>query len=370
MQTTIALFAAVAAVAQAAAPAGSPPAGFATSYPDSFQITAVNSTVVHKRDLSKRAACPTTEGALVITLKDGVLTDTKGRIADIVANYQFQFDPAPGQPDAVYTSGFSVGSNSSLALGSSAIFWQCLTGNFYNLYSQSIAPYCEPVLIDIIPCGASSAGQITEGSDGQPAATTAVVSQVSDGQPQEPSAIVLTQISDGQVQVPTGVISQISDGQIQAPTTLPGMPISQISDGQVQAPTATGAPITQISDGQVQAPTATPVSQISDGQVQAPTGAPITQISDGQVQAPTGAPITQISDGQVQAPTGTPISQISDGQIQAPTTMVSAMPSAMSNGTGVSTQSTPSTVAASGANALFVGSTLVASVAGLVAFFL
>jgi hypothetical protein len=62
MQTTFAL-AAIAAVAYAApqggavtgniSPTGSPPAGFQTTYPNKFQITAVNSTIVTKRDLSK-----------------------------------------------------------------------------------------------------------------------------------------------------------------------------------------------------------------------------------------------------------------------------------------------------------------------------
>ena len=46
-----------------------------------------------------------------------------------------------------------------------------------------------------------------------------------------------------------GPVSQISDGQPQAPT---GVPVSQISDGQPQAAT-TGAPVSQISDGQPQA---------------------------------------------------------------------------------------------------------------------
>jgi hypothetical protein len=62
MQTTFAL-AAIAAVAYAApqgvavtaniSPPGSPPAGFASTYPNKFQITAVNSTIVTKRDLEK-----------------------------------------------------------------------------------------------------------------------------------------------------------------------------------------------------------------------------------------------------------------------------------------------------------------------------
>lgn len=54
MQTTFALAAALAGVAYAASPAGSAPAGFVTTYPSPFQITAVNSTVVvAKRDIQK-----------------------------------------------------------------------------------------------------------------------------------------------------------------------------------------------------------------------------------------------------------------------------------------------------------------------------
>jgi len=406
MQTTLAL-AAIAAVVYAApqgvavtsdiSPTGSAPAGFATTYPSSFQITAVNSTVLAaKRDIAKRAACPTAEGSLVITLTDGKLTDQNGRIGYIASNYQFQFD-APPQAGAIYTDGFSVGSNSSLALGSSAIFYQCLSGEFYNLYDRHWAAQCKPILIDVLPCGDSSSGEVTQATDGQPAATgvatavsqitdgqpqaqsaTAIVSQISDGQPQAPSAvpIPITQISDGQPQIPTAVISQISDGQPQAPTTiaLPA-PISQISDGQPQAPTvtSTAAPISQISDGQPQAPTSVAIiSQISDGQPQAPTvtstAAPISQISDGQPQAPTSvAIISQISDGQPQAPTtvapvstsapaGAVITQISDGQPQVP-----------ANATSVTTPTTPAQITSNVGNSVAVGSSFVAIIVGLVA---
>lgn len=365
MQTTFALAAAFAGVAFAAPTLGPAPPGFVTTYPSAFQITAVNSTVVvAKRDIAKRDACPTSEGSLVISLKDGVLTDQAGRIADIVSNHQFQFDPAPGQAGFIYNSGFSVGSNSSLALGSSAVWYECLSGGFYNLYSESISSYCNPILIDILPCGDSSSGEVTQGSDGQPAATgvATAVSQISDGQPQAQSA--------------TAVISQISDGQAQAPSAIP---ITQISDGQPQVPTAV---ISQISDGQPQAPTTlvmpAPISQISDGQPQAPTAtatpAPISQISDGQPQAPTttssAAVISQISDGQPQAPTSSPavISQISDGQPQAPTTLASA-PSASVPATtnGTITTPSPTQVTASGGNAVTLGSSFVAAVFALVA---
>lgn len=370
MQITFAL-AAVAAVAYAApqgsavtgdiSPTGSPPAGFQTTYPDKFQITAVNSTIVTKRDLSKRDICPTADGSLVISLTDGKLTDQKGRTGYIASNYQFQFD-APPQAGAIYTDGFSVGSNSSLALGSSAIFYECLSGGFYNLYDRSWAAQCEPILIDILPCG-TSGGLVTQASDGQPAGTTiaTAVSQISDGQPQAQSAKPITQISDGQPQAASAIpITQISDGQPQVPTAV----ISQISDGQPQAPTtiAIPAPISQISDGQPQAPTATttakpaPISQISDGQPQAPktttsaSGAIISQISDGQPQAP-----TTVAPAKTSSAAGAVISQISDGQIQA------------GNTTSVTTPTSPAKVTANAGNSVAAGFNLAALVAGLVA---
>merc|ERR1712093_291986 len=126
----------------------------------------------------------------------------------------------------IYTSGFSVCSNGTLAIGDSAIFYQCLSGTFCNLYDESTGAQCSPIYINILDTGAAA------------------------------SSGAATQISDGQIQAPTSTakpVTQISDGQIQAPT---GKPVTQISDGQIQAPTsATGKPVTQISDGQIQAPT-------------------------------------------------------------------------------------------------------------------
>jgi len=310
MQTTFAL-AALAAVAYAIpqgvttdiTPTAGAPAGFSPSYNGQFEIAIYKTSA--KRSLTERASTCGQAGYLTLTLAGGQLKDAVGRTGYIAANYQFQFD-APPQTGAIYTGGFSVGSNNSLALGGSAVFYECLSGTFYNLYDRSWAAQCEPILIGIVPCG--TVGQAT---DGQPTGTGAVappVTQISDGQPQGTSAapVPVSEFTDGQPQVITALppVTQISDGQVQAPT---GKPVTQISDGQVQAPSATGKPVTQISDGQVQAPSATvaPVTQISDGQVQAPTAtvAPVTQISDGQVQAPTSAPVvvTQISDGQVQA---------------------------------------------------------------------
>ena len=278
-------------------------------------------------------------------------SDRSGYIAD---NFQFQFD-GPPQAGAIYTGGFSVCGNGSLALGGSAIFYQCLSGDFYNLYDRSWAPQCDPILISILPCG--NVGQI---GDGQVTATGAVpaVTQIPDGQVQGTSAIAVSELPDGQPQVPTGLVSQIADGQIQNPTAAPAPPVTQIGDGQVQVPTAKPTAITQIGDGQVQAPTAKPtsgpvISQIGDGQVQAPTAKPsgpaITQIGDGQIQAPTTVlPVTP-------RPSGAVITQIGDGQIQAPNgSITTAAPPIQSANTAAS----------------FVGSSFAFALAGIAAVFL
>jgi hypothetical protein len=91
-------------------------------------------------------ACKT-DSTLSISLNNGILTDSVGRTGYIAANYQFQFDKPP-QAGAIYTSGFSMCGNGSLALGGSNVFWQCLSGNFYNLYDRNWAAQCSPVTIE------------------------------------------------------------------------------------------------------------------------------------------------------------------------------------------------------------------------------
>jgi len=373
MQTTFAL-AALASVAYALpqgapsglAPSAASPAGCSQNYDGEFQITIVNASSVAKREISSRQSSTCGQsGFLTAKLSNGELTDAQGRIGSIVANYQFQFDGPPAQAGALYTAGFSVCSNGSLALGGSAVFYSCQSGEdpFSNLYDRSWQPACKPIYIDVIPCGAGGTGG--QQSDGQLTATTSVppVSQIGDGQPQATSAVAppVTQITDGQLQGATSAaapITQISDGQIQGPTTAAAPAVTQISDGQLQAPTVipTAAPVSQISDGQVQAPTSAPaVSQISDGQLQAPTVAPTV--------APTASPVSQISDGQVQAPTTAAppaVTQIGDGQLQGP---VNASAPAANT-------STPVYVPANAGNGLNVAGSMVAVVFGLVAVLL
>lgn len=270
-----------------------------------------------------------------MTLNNGVLKDAQDRTGYIASNFQFQFD-GPPQAGAIYTAGFSTCGNGSLALGSSTVFYRCLSGSFYNLYDRHWAAQCEPIEIVVLPCDGNSPSGNNPGNGGNGGHSVVGTSmQVT---------TVVTVLKDGQPQVvPTTIpvpMCQIGDGQVQVHTTpcAEAPPVTQISDGQPQGPTNTAAPpppVSQISDGQPQAPSNAPppppISQISDGQPQAPTNTaappPVTQISDGQPQAPptkaAPPPVTQISDGQPQAPTNTaappPVTQISDGQPQAPT---------------------------------------------------
>ncbi|KAL9113090.1 MAG: hypothetical protein Q9227_002702 [Pyrenula ochraceoflavens] len=90
-----------------------------------------------------------TNSTLEMSVSNGVLKDNQGRTGYIAANYQFQFDEPP-QAGAIYTSGFSVCGNGSLALGGSTTFYQCLSGDFYNLYDRSWAAQCNPVTIEVL----------------------------------------------------------------------------------------------------------------------------------------------------------------------------------------------------------------------------
>lgn len=90
-------------------------------------------------------------GVLEIKLNNGVLTDSQNRIGYIASNSQFQFD-GPPQAGAIYTAGWSLCSNGSLALGGSTTFYQCLSGNFYNLYYRNVlnAGQCTPIQIEAV----------------------------------------------------------------------------------------------------------------------------------------------------------------------------------------------------------------------------
>lgn len=88
------------------------------------------------------------DSALVCNLSDGILKDRDGRIGSVVANRQFQFD-GPPQAGAIYTGGFSICSNGSLAIGGTTRWWQCSSGGFFNLYDEWIGAQCEEIRIQV-----------------------------------------------------------------------------------------------------------------------------------------------------------------------------------------------------------------------------
>ncbi|KAI9655957.1 MAG: hypothetical protein M1821_005018 [Bathelium mastoideum] len=316
-------------VSSAIAPSQAAPPSCAPTYTGTFNIATVNvSTASSKRDLEveKRQA----SGTLTLSLNNGVLHDQIGRTGYIASNYQFQFDNPP-QAGAIYTAGFSVCGNGSIALGNSAIFYACYSGGFYNLYNTNWAPQCSAIYIQAVAGGSSGQGgdgqptagsvvpSVTEKSEGQPGATSvapSAVSEKSEGQPVATTVgTVVTEATDGQPALPTAV-SQISDGQPQAPSPVTvSVPIvSEKSEGQPVASSAvsvsvvsslsSGAPVvSEKSEGQPVASSAASsvpvVSEKSEGQPVA-TGA-----SNGTITTPTAsagasstsAPLAQTSAG-------------------------------------------------------------------------
>ncbi|KAI4269097.1 MAG: hypothetical protein L6R38_007595 [Xanthoria sp. 2 TBL-2021] len=131
---------------QAPSTAASPPSPSAPSTP---QRPASSDPPQSSTDSGVTMVACESEGTLAITLADGVLKDAQGRTGYIASNFQFQFD-SPPQNGAIYTTGFSACGNGTLALGGSNVFYQCLSGDFYNLYDRSWAPQCSPITINLL----------------------------------------------------------------------------------------------------------------------------------------------------------------------------------------------------------------------------
>ncbi|ODV86720.1 hypothetical protein CANARDRAFT_27134 [[Candida] arabinofermentans NRRL YB-2248] len=95
------------------------------------------------------------DGNLAVTLAEGILYDSQGRVGAIVSNNQFQFDGPPPQSGSIYAAGWAVSEDGYLALGDSTQFYECLSGDFYNLYNADIADQCNPIqikLVELIDC--------------------------------------------------------------------------------------------------------------------------------------------------------------------------------------------------------------------------
>lgn len=92
----------------------------------------------------KAVSC-VTDSTLLMTLRGGILRDSSNRIGTIVGNRQFQFDGPTPQYGTIYANGWSIDAYGNLMLGDDAVFYQCSSGEFYNLYDESIDPECTAV---------------------------------------------------------------------------------------------------------------------------------------------------------------------------------------------------------------------------------
>ncbi|KAA6416377.1 MAG: hypothetical protein FRX48_01097 [Lasallia pustulata] len=248
------------AVSSAISPAASPPPGCTPSFSGNFEVQIVNVTTTTKRDtpLEKRVVACGGTGTLVLTLANGILTDAINRTGYIASNRQFQFD-APPQAGAIYTSGWTVCANSSLALGGSAIFYQCLSGTFYNLYDQSTGAQCSQVYIQTVGCvggGASSSGASSSISSSSvvTSATTSVSGATSSSSstssssvatvtyypaPPVTTATVATVFTNGTTSATSAISSKISSAS--SATSSATAVVKQSTDGQPQATTTASA---------------------------------------------------------------------------------------------------------------------------------
>lgn len=88
------------------------------------------------------------------TLRNSVLRDSKYRIGEIAANHQFQFD-LPVQPDALYSSGFSIVHDDGswlLALNGKTTFWDSPVNDngIYKIYNAPINPKSRRIELVVI----------------------------------------------------------------------------------------------------------------------------------------------------------------------------------------------------------------------------
>ncbi|KAK2775042.1 covalently-linked cell wall protein [Colletotrichum kahawae] len=270
----------------ALAPKEAAPAGCQTSYSGKFGITIVG---LGKRSLETRSNCGQ-QGALDLTLKDSVLTDSQGRIGSIVANYQFQFD-GPPQSGVIYTSGFSVCGNGSLALGGSTTFYQCQSGDFSNLYDRSWAPQCSPIHLSVLPCGSDAP---------------------------VPSGNVV-----GTTMVATTVVTVIGDGQPQVVPTVVPVPICQIGDGQIQGHTT---PCGELPPVTVTPPPPAPSAPAPSAPAAPPPGTPVAPPAAPPVPTPAAPPVQPSQPAASQPPVVPPVINTTT-PVQPPATTAPATPS-------------------------------------------
>ena len=68
------------------------------------------------------------------------------------------------QAGTIYSSGFSICQNNSIALGDTTVFQSCNSGEFDNLYYGYDAEQCEDVMINAVDTGKSSGSSMSDTS--------------------------------------------------------------------------------------------------------------------------------------------------------------------------------------------------------------
>ncbi|EUC27985.1 hypothetical protein COCCADRAFT_110326 [Bipolaris zeicola 26-R-13] len=162
------------AVEEGIAPDSPAPNGCETTVDTPFKIGTLENPSLRKRETAQQAS----DGELFCTLKDGILHDQYGRTGSIVANRQFQFD-GPPQAGAIYTGGFSVCKNDSLAIGGSTRWWRCMSGAFGNLYDEWIGAQCHEIRIQAIFDKSSSSSSSSDASKTSSASSDASATESS-----------------------------------------------------------------------------------------------------------------------------------------------------------------------------------------------
>lgn len=182
--------------------------------------------------------------------------DAINRTGYIAANRQFQFD-GPPQAGAKITAGWSICGNQSLSLGGSAIFYQCLSGTFYNLYDQSQGGQCSQVTIQTVACVGGTAP--ASGSMSSSAMTSSTIMSSMSGM----SSAAMTSASSSAMVTyipapPVTVVTTYSNGTSSAAAVMSGASAGlQTASTASAASTASSATavVKQSSDGQPQATT-------------------------------------------------------------------------------------------------------------------
>lgn len=105
---------------------------------------------VEDHQFSIKAISCMTSSTLVMSLTGGILRDSNNRIGSIVENGQFQFDGPTPQHGTIYANGWSINQEGNLMLGDQGTFYQCASGDFYNLYDRKIDEECDEVNMTVV----------------------------------------------------------------------------------------------------------------------------------------------------------------------------------------------------------------------------